>query len=55
MLGGKQVAMAGTEDFTRRLLLAVQRNANLDLRSIISSYELSIFPLSFFDEQGDPE
>ena len=53
MLNGKKVMMAGTDDFTRRLLLAAQRNANLDLRSIIS-YELSIFRYSLFDEQGDP-
>ena len=53
-LGGRQVGMAGTDDFSRHLLLAVQRNANLDLRSIISTYELSLFPLSLFDEQGDP-
>ena len=45
--------MASKDDFTRCLLLAVQRNANFDLRSIISVYELSIFLLSLFDEQGD--
>ena len=57
MLGGKQVSMAGTEDFTNRLLLAVQRSANLDLRDS-SLHHLLIravyISLSLFDKQGDP-
>lgn len=47
--------IAERDDFTRRLLLAVQRNANSDLRSIISKFILPIFPLSLLDKQGDPQ
>lgn len=36
------------------LLLAVQRNAVLGRRSIISSFELSAFPVLFFEEHRNP-
>ena len=53
-IGGKQVIVTGSSDFTRRLLLALQLDSSLDLASIISSYELSLFPLALFDDQGHP-
>ncbi len=53
-IGGKQVVVTTSSDITRRLLLAIQLDSSLDLRTIISSYELSLFPLALFDDQGYP-
>ena len=46
--------VTGSSDFTRRLLLTLQLDSSLDLRNIISMYELSLFPLALFDDQGYP-
>ena len=53
-IGGKKVIVTGSSDLNRRLLLAVQLDSSLDLRTIISIYELSLFPLALFDDQGYP-
>lgn len=47
------MAVAGSTDFMRRVLLGVQRNANLDVREFMVNYELSAYPLALFDERGD--
>ena len=37
--------ITGSSDFNRRLLLAVQLDNSLDLRTILSEYELSLCSL----------
>ena len=53
LIKGK-VLVSGSTDFYRRLLLAVQLDSSLELRIIMSFYELSLFPLALFDDQGYP-
>lgn len=52
-VAGEKMAVAGSTDFTRRVLLAVQMNANLDVRELMINYELSAYLLALFDEHGD--
>ena len=48
-----KTAVTGSTDFTRRVLLAVQRNASLDVKELMATYELTAYPLSLFDDYGE--
>jgi len=48
-----KMAVTGSVVFTKRVLLAVRRNASLGVRELMTKYELSAYPLALFDEHGD--